>query len=103
MQKHAVVKDATGEEKPLENMLNQATNNSNLGYNNDVGEVLKDNLDIQEKYTMAQVEEGKINSSKTENTIKGKKAKLYDSTVLRVVENIGDNSTKIIDKATGKK
>lgn len=102
VQKHAVVKDVTGEEKPLENVVNQATKDSNLGYNNDVGKVLKDNLDIQEKYTMAQVEHGKTNSSKLTKKIDKAKAKTSNSTIYRAGEeaatNLGFSDRAVQDK-----
>ncbi len=113
VQKYTVVKDVTGEEKPLENVVNDATKNSNLGYNQDVGKVFNKNLDEDEQIIVKNLnnERNKGKDSKSgeifDNVAKGivdTKSLAGQSTVLRVakvvVEDIGDTSTAAINLVT---
>lgn len=98
VQKHAVVKDITGEEKPLENVVNQATKDSNLGYNNNVGKVLKDNLDIEELGVFNKVNEAETDSLKTKARVKKAKEETSGSTVYRTGEGAFKNTTETLEK-----
>lgn len=42
-----------------------------------------------------------MNYQETEEKIQEQKDKTYDSTVIRVIENVGNNSTKFLNKITG--
>jgi len=102
VQEHAVVRDATGIEKPLDQVVNDGIKNSNLGYNKGVNEVLNDNLNPEEKITMAEVEQGKADYSKTQNEVNEKRANTPKSTIYRAGEeaatNLGFSDRAIQDK-----
>lgn len=91
VQQHAVVKDATGIEKPLEQVVNDEIKNSNLGYNKDVNEVLNDNLTPEEKITKAEVEKGREKQTETQDKVKEKIANTSKSTIYRAGEEAGTN------------
>ena len=98
VEKHAVVKDATGIEKPLDQVVNDGIKNSNLGYNKGVGEVLNDNLNPEEKITMAEVEQGKKEFADTKNEINKEKANTPKSTVYRAGKSAFENTTETVEK-----
>jgi len=102
VQEHAVVKDATGIEKPLDQVVNDGIKNSNLGYNKGVNEVLNDNLNPEEKITMAEVEQGREKQTETQDKVKEQIANTSKSTIYRAGEeaatNLGFSDRAIQDK-----
>ncbi|WPX99886.1 TraG-like conjugal transfer protein (plasmid) [Candidatus Megaera polyxenophila] len=116
IREQAVVKDATGEEKPLEKVVNNAVNNPNLQYNKPVEETLKNNLNPEQLKIVQNLENEMVRgddskSSKVMDRVnKGKEA--FDSltgnhTGLRVLRELGNDSGEIVgierdDKKDGK-
>jgi conjugal transfer mating pair stabilization protein TraG len=98
---HAVYKDDTGQQKPLEQTVISSAQNSNLRYNKDSTTILNDNLSPNEKLAMAEIDKGQKNYNETQAKVKKVKENTYDSTMVRVVENIGNDSTKLINTVTG--
>ncbi len=98
VEKHAVVKDVTGTEKPLENAVNQATKNSNLRYNKGVDEVLNENLTETEKMTRAAVEKGREKYLNTKLEVNEAKANTPKSTVYRAGKSALKNTTETVEK-----
>lgn len=105
VQEQAVVKDATGEQKRIKKVVENAANNSNLEYNKDVGEVLRNNLfpDMKTKLQELDKEKNKEKGSKTqEREAEIKEAKLKSKqatgnyTGLRVLEKVGNNTTEVL-------
>ena len=110
LEETAVVKDTTGAEKPIKTVVADAAKKSNLGYNKDVEEVLDDNLTTNEKQIVRGLEKemikGKGSVSKDVNdnvqkAIKKSESISGKSSVIRVVEDIGDTSTAILNSITG--
>ena len=102
VQEQAVVKDATGEQKPIKKVVENAANNSNLEYNKDVGKVLKNSLspDMKTKLEKLDNEKSKGDDSWTkEREAEIKEAKLKSKsatgnyTGLRVLDTIGNNTS----------
>jgi len=96
VQERAVVKDATGIEKPLDQVVNDGIKNSNLGYNKDVNEVLNDNLTPEEKSIVDNLnnERDKGDKSKSQNVnneVNKAKANTPKSTIYRAAEEAGTN------------
>lgn len=112
VQEQAVVKDATNVEKPIRKVVDNAAKSSNLGYNEDVGKILQNNLNQEEQ---------KIAKNLQNERVKGKDSKVRDitdfvdkgkekfesitgkSSALRVIEDIGNTSTAVIDHVTNNK
>ena len=110
LENSAVVKDDTGAEKPLKTVVTNAAKNSNLGYNGDVDQVLNNNLNTDELNTIMKLEnemnkgEGSISGDVVEGVEKGIKESeslTGKSTVLRVLEDIGNTGIAAVDSITG--
>jgi hypothetical protein len=105
VREQAVVKDVTGEEKPIEKVVDNAANNPNLQYNKDVGETLKNNLNPEQLNVVKNLENerGRGDKSKSKliaQDIKEKKEE-FDSltgknTGLRVLRELGNNTGEIV-------
>ena len=105
VQEQAVVKDATGEQKPIKKVVENAANNSNLEYNKDVGEVLRSSLspDMKTKLEKLDNEKNKTRGSESRKregevnkAILKSKSATGNYTGLRVLEKVGDNSTEVL-------
>lgn len=107
LQEQAVVKDATGSQKPLEKVVDEAANNSGLRYNKNVENVLQDSLNPQEKKTMQDLENEKLGveghktkSGKIMKSVDKSEKRLDgivgDSTVARVLDDIGNTSSQVL-------
>ena len=105
IREQAVVKDATGGEKPLEKVVNNAVNNPNLQYNKPVEETLKNNLNPEQLKIVENLENERVQgddskSSKVMDRVnKGKEA--FDSlngkyTGLRVLRTLGNDTGEIV-------
>jgi conjugal transfer mating pair stabilization protein TraG len=105
IREQAVVKDATGEEKPLEQVVSNAVNNPNLKYNKPVEETLKNNLNPEQLKIVQNLENEKVHGDKSkssevsEEIDKGKEK--FDSltgnhTGLRVLRELGNNTGEIV-------
>jgi len=99
IREQAVVKDATGGEKPLEKVVNNAVNNPNLQYNKSVEETFKNNLNPEQLKIVRNLENERVQgddskSSKVMDRVnKGKES--FDSltgkhTGLRVLGTLGN-------------
>lgn len=106
VQDQAVAKDATGAEKPIKEVVENAVNNSNLEYNKDVGETLKESLstDMQNKLRELENEKNEVDGSVTKDRktdTKNKKPQFKGATgnytPLRVLQKIGDNSSEVLE------
>jgi hypothetical protein len=116
IREQAVVKDVTGEEKPLKEVVSNAVNNPNLKYNKPVEETLKNNLNSEQLKIVQNLENERVQgddskSSKVMDRVnKGKES--FDSltgkhTGLRVLGTLGNDTGEIVgiprdDKKDGK-
>ena len=105
VREQAVVKDVTGEEKPIEKVVDNAANNPNLQYNKDVGETLKNNLNPEQRKIVQNLENEKLGvegtkSGKTKEKINDKKEEFNSltgkDTGLRVFRELGNNAGEIV-------
>ena len=112
VQEQAVVKDATNVEKPIREVVDNAAKSSNLGYNEDVGKILQNNLTPEEQKIAKNLENERVKGDKSKarditKDIKEGKAKFKSitgkSSALRVIEDIGNTSTAVIDHVTNNK
>ena len=96
--------------KPIFYYPFKAAKNSNLGYNGDVDQVLNNNLNTDELNTIMKLEnemnkgEGSISGDVVEGVEKGIKESeslTGKSTVLRVLEDIGNTGIAAVDSITG--
>ena len=105
IREQAVVKDVTGEEKPLKEVVSNAVNNPNLKYNKPVEETLKNNLNPEQLKIVQNLENEMVRgdgskSGDTEKDLKKSKED-FDSltgkyTGLRVLRELGNNTGEII-------
>ena len=100
VQSYASVKDATGVEKPLDEVVNNTIKNSNMDYNKDVGDTLNDNLNPEEWWVMKQIEVGQGKHYENKDEIKAVKAKTQESTIVRVGESILNDGEALAKKIT---
>jgi len=105
IREQAVVKDATGEEKPLKEVVSNATNNPNLQYNKPVEETLKNNLNPEQLKIVQNLENEKLGvegteSYKTTEKINEKKEDFKsltgNHTGLRVLRELGNDTGEIV-------
>ena len=108
VQDQAVVTDGTKQPESLEKVVTKAANTSNSWYNNDTNAMLGQHLNSEEKRVVGKLENemkrGEKSASKLVNEkMTEEKAKSenisHKSTVARVLEDIGDTSTAVIDAA----
>ena len=118
MQEQALVRDATGAIKPIREVVGNAVKSSNLVYNEDVGQMLRNNMTAEERIIADNLENEKLGvkgseSEKFLDKMKEKEAKLEgiigDSTVARVLDKIGNDTSdalgiaKVNDRGVTKK
>ena len=105
IREQAVVKDVTGEEKPLKEVVSNAVNNPNLKYNKPVEETLKNNLNSEQLKIVQNLENERVqgDDSKSSKVMDGvnKGKESFDSltgkyTGLRVLRELGNNTGEII-------
>jgi len=105
IREQAVVKDATGEEKPLEQVVSNAVNNPNLQYNKPVEETLKNNLNPEQLKVVQNLENEKVRGDDSKSKLTTQKIKEkndeFDSltgnhTGLRVLRELGNNTGEIV-------
>lgn len=94
-------KRVTDAQKATENKDNVIVGNSNLGYNKSVSNVLNDNLNSEDQQKIDVLDKGRIKYEKSKNDVQEEKDKTYNSTAIRVIENVGNNSTKFINSISG--
>jgi hypothetical protein len=105
IREQAIVKDATGGEKPLEKVVSNAVNNPNLQYNKPVEETFKNNLNPEQLKIVQNLENEKVHGDKSkssevsEEIDKGKEK--FDSltgnfTGLRVLRELGNDTGEIV-------
>ena len=108
VQDQAVVTDGTKQPESLEKVVTRAANTSNSWYNNDTNAMLGQHLNNEEKRVVGKLENEMKRgdnsvSRKIDNRMKKEEAKSenisHKSTVARVLEDIGDTSTAVIDSA----
>ena len=101
----AFVKDATGGEKPLKEVVSNAVNNPNLKYNKPVEETLKNNLNPEQLKTVQNLENEMVrgDDSKSGDATKkiNKKKEDFKSltgkhTGLRVLRELGNDTGEIV-------
>ena len=116
IREQAVVKDVTGEEKPLKEVVSNAVNNPNLKYNKPVEETLKNNLNSEQLKIVQNLENERVrgdgSKAKDVNDELNIKKEAFDSltgkyTGLRVLRELGNNTGEIVgiprdDKKDGK-
>jgi len=104
----AVVTDATGATKPIKEVVSNAAKSSNLGYNKDTREMLKNNLNSEEKIAMEKLQKERLGvkgtgAFETKEGLKEKEAKLQgitgDSAVARVLDKIGNDTSDTLGMA----
>jgi isoleucyl-tRNA synthetase len=105
IREQAVVKDATGEQKPLEKVVNNAVNNSNLQYNKPVKETFKNNLNPEQLKIVQNLENERVQGDDSKSKLTTQKIKEkndeFDSltgnhTGLRVLGELGNNTGEIV-------
>ena len=107
--REAIVKDATGSKRTLAASVSGAVNNSNLNYNQDLKDTLKNSMNPEEKEIINQLEnekrKGDDSTSKKVNKVlkdEEKSPTSSDSTIYRAVEQAGYNA-RISDRAIQEK
>jgi lambda repressor-like predicted transcriptional regulator len=114
VQEQAIVQDVTGVQKPLKEVVTNAAQTADLGYNSNVKNILQSNLRPEEKVIAKnlEIERNQVDSSKTKETkekINKESVKLKgivgESTIARVLDKIGNDASDIIgiDKVGDKK
>jgi hypothetical protein len=110
----AVVKDTTNGKKSIKEVVNNAVNNSNLGYNKSTEAILKENLNSDEKIIAQNLDNEK---KKGEGSKSGEvaaavkeakeeaKSTTGQSTMLRVFEKVGNDTSDVlgIEKVNSKR
>jgi conjugal transfer mating pair stabilization protein TraG len=105
IREQAVVKDATGAEKPLKEVVSNAVNNPNLKYNKPVEETLKNNLNPEQLKIAQNLENERVRGDDSKSKLITKKIKegkedfkslTGKHTGLRVLRELGNNTGEIV-------
>ena len=101
----ATVKDATGEQKPLEKVVENAVNNPNLQYNKPIEKTLKNNLNPEQRKIVQNLENERVQGDKSKSKlitkdIEEKKAEFNSltgkHTGLRMLRTLGNDTGEIV-------
>lgn len=116
VQEQAVTKDASGIEKPIQEVVSNAAKSRNLEYNQNVGDTLKDNLSPEEKVIAQNLENERLGIKgdksksgevfdKIKEAKKGLKGIVGESSAARIFDKIGNDTSDIlgIEKVSNKK